>query len=48
MRADAMRDDDELADKLNEYDQIYYQTAGDLADPLLSFIKKNRDQITVP
>jgi uncharacterized protein DUF4375 len=47
--ASAMRVDNEKRDdKLGEYDQTYYKTAGDLAGRLLSFISKNRDQIVVP
>jgi hypothetical protein len=42
----AMEDeDDDRVDRLNDLDRAYYETAGDLADPLLAFIKTNRDQI---
>lgn len=41
------KDDDDRDDKLGEFDQGYYETAGDLAGPLLSFIKANRDQIVL-
>jgi hypothetical protein len=41
------KDDDDRDDKLGEFDQAYYETAGDLAGPLLSFIKANRDQIVL-
>jgi hypothetical protein len=46
--ASAMQDDDEKRDeKLGKYDQTYYETAGDLAAPLLSFIRATRDQIVL-
>lgn len=41
-------DDDDRADRLNEWDAAYYETADDLARPLLEFIKANRDEITLP
>ena len=41
------REDDERDERLDEIDQSYYATAGDLADPLLDFIKTNRDQIVL-
>jgi len=34
-------------DRLDALDRLYYELAGDLADPLLAFIKSNRDQITL-
>jgi hypothetical protein len=34
-------------DRLEALDRLYYEIAGDLADPLLAFIKSNRDQITL-
>jgi Domain of unknown function (DUF4375) len=40
-------EDDERDDRLDDLDQAYQQTAGDLADPLLAFIKTHRDQITL-
>jgi hypothetical protein len=42
------RDDEDRDDRLNEFDQAYYETAGDLAGPLLSFIRANHDQIVLP
>ena len=41
-------EDDVMEERLNQFDQRYYETAGDLADPLLAFIKANLDQIVVP
>lgn len=41
-------EDERRDDRLAEIDQAYYETAGDLADPLLAFIGANRDQITLP
>jgi len=38
-------EDDERDDRLEELDRAYYESAGDLAGPLLSFISTNRDQI---
>jgi hypothetical protein len=38
-------DDEDRDDRLNDYDETYYETAGDLAFPVLSYIKSNRDQI---
>ena len=40
-------DDDDRDDLLEELDRTYLETAGDLADPLLTFIKTNRDQIVL-
>ena len=40
-------EDDARDDRLDALDRLYYKTAGDLADPLLAFIKSNRDQITL-
>ena len=34
-------------EKLGEYDKQYYSVAGDLAGPLLSFIKENKERIEV-
>ena len=34
-------------DRLDGYDQAYYATAGDLAEPLLAFIGANRDEIVL-
>ena len=34
-------------DRLDALDSRYYEIAGDLADPLLEFIKSNRDQINL-
>jgi hypothetical protein len=42
----AMEEDNEKRDdQLNECDDQYYENAGDLAGPLLEFIKKNREKI---
>ena len=41
-------EDDERDDRLNACDNEYYESAGDLADPLLAFIRSNADQISVP
>jgi hypothetical protein len=41
-------EDDVMEERLNKFDQRYYETAGDLADPLLAFIKAHLDQIVVP
>jgi hypothetical protein len=39
-----MKDDsDERDEKLGECDRRYYEVAGDLAGPLLEFIKRNKD-----
>ncbi len=38
-------DDDERESRLAVCDEEYYETAGDLAEPLLDFIKKHRDTI---
>ena len=35
------------AEKMNECDNRYYEVAGDLAGPLLSFIKNNKEKITL-
>ncbi len=39
--------DDNRGAQLDALDQAYYRTAGDLADPLLEFIRTNRDQIVL-
>ena len=44
----ADEEDDDRDDRLNECDSRYYESAGDLADPLLAFIRSNADQITIP
>lgn len=41
------QDNDARDNRLDALDQIYYDLSGDLADPLLAFIKSNRDQITL-
>ncbi len=42
----AMEDeDDDRDDRLEVLDRAYYETAGDLADPLFVYIRTNRDQI---
>lgn len=38
-------ENDARDDRLDTLDRRYYKVAGDLADPLLQFIKSNRDQI---
>ena len=38
-------ENDARDDRLDALDRRYYEIAGDLADPLLEFIKSNRDQI---
>lgn len=44
----AMEEDDEdRDDRLNECDDQYYEKAGDLAGPLLEFIKNNSDKINL-
>ncbi len=44
----AMEDEsDERDDRLGECDGCYYRVVGDLAGPLLEFIKGNRDKITL-
>ena len=40
-------ENDARDDRLDALDRRYYEMAGDLADPLLEFIKANRDQITL-
>lgn len=37
----------ERDERLEEYNERYYEIVGDLAGPLLEFIKKNKDKITV-
>lgn len=41
-------DDDDRDAKLNECDDRYFDEVGDLSEPLLEYIKANRDQITLP
>jgi uncharacterized protein DUF4375 len=41
-------EDDDRDDRLDAIDTEYYAFEGDLADPLLIFIKANRDLITLP
>jgi hypothetical protein len=44
----AMDEENYARDKrLDALDRRYYKKAGDLAEPLLAFIKSNRDQITL-
>jgi hypothetical protein len=44
----AMDEENDARDKrLDALDRRYYKKAGDLAEPLLAFIKSNRDQITL-
>lgn len=40
-------DSDERDERLGECDERYYEVVGDLAGPLLEFIKRNKDKITV-
>jgi hypothetical protein len=40
-------EDDARDDRLDALDRRYYEIAGDLADPLLAFIKANSDEITL-
>jgi hypothetical protein len=40
-------ENDARDDRLDALDRRYYEIAGDLADPLLEFIKSNRDQINL-
>ena len=40
-------ENDARDDRLDALDRLYYELPGDLADPLLAFIKSNRDQITL-
>ncbi len=40
-------EDDDRDDRLEALDRAYYETAGDLADPLLEFIRANRNQIVL-
>ena len=43
-----VRENDETRNaKWDEIDNRYYESAGDLADPLLAFIKNNRERITL-
>jgi hypothetical protein len=45
----AMDEEDESRDaRLEALDLLYYQLPKDLADPLIAFIKANRNQITLP
>jgi len=39
--------DEALEERLGECDERYYQVAGDLAGPLLEFIKRHSDKITL-
>jgi hypothetical protein len=41
-------EDDDRDERLEAYDTEYYASAGDLAEPLLAFIKANRDEIPLP
>jgi len=45
VRAAIELEDEERDDRLNECDLVYYETAGDLADPLLAYIRAHRDEI---
>ena len=38
-------EDDERDDKLSECDDQYYDEAGDLSEPLMTFIKENKNKI---
>ena len=39
---------DDVEDALERCDERYYEEVGDLAGPLLAFVREHRDQITVP
>jgi len=41
------KENEERDEKLGECDDRYYEMAGDLAGPLLEFIKSNKDKITL-
>ncbi len=41
-------EDDDRDERLEAFDQAYYETAGDLAVPLLAYITAHRDQIVLP
>ena len=41
-------EDDDRDERLDAIDQAYYETAGDLAAPLLAYIAANRDEIVLP
>lgn len=41
------QEDEERDEKLSDCDSKYYESAGDLADPLFEFIKNNREQINL-
>ena len=40
-------DSEHQEDKLSAYDARYYEMAGDLADPLLAFIRRNKDKVVL-
>jgi hypothetical protein len=40
-------EDDVIEERLGKFDERYYETAGDLAQPLLEFIKIHRDEISL-
>jgi hypothetical protein len=45
----AVAEDDEVRDeRLNTIDEAYYATAGDLAGPLLAYIRAHREEIVIP
>ena len=44
----ANEEDDDRDERLEAFDQTYYETAGDLAAPLLAYIAAHRDQIVLP
>ena len=41
-------EDDDRDERLDALDQAYYETAGDLAGPLLAYIAAQRDKIVLP
>ncbi len=41
-------EDDDRDERLDALDQTYYETAGDLAVPLLAYIRAHRDEIVLP
>lgn len=44
----AYDEDEDPDERLDAFDQTYYETAGDLAAPLLAYIIAHRDQIVLP
>ena len=48
VEAAAYDEDDDRDERLDAFDQAYYETAGELAGPLLGYIAAHRDQIVLP